>query len=412
MKAIINPYIIEDRWQEEYFPGMSLCALPLAGKPHAEHLIDLCSMLKIDGVLILDYNYDLEFGKDLQKGQRWPLTLEYEGAGVTASESKMIAQHRKFLGDDDVLFFLGSILPMPSSVEEILEKMEPAESTLTDGVYLWRNGQLLRSLAPLKVIDSIRCYYDMNFELMRTPGIYVLPGYSAENSVFLGMNVTIMSNVDITPPVMLCDDCCLEQGCQLNDGVIVGKNVLVDQETMLRHSIILDHTYVGMKMELEGKIVCAGRIIDPVNEVHMDMDDLGIAADTRHFEKWDWLRGFEYMVALVLAIVFAVPYLMYLPFSHWLKDRLWKYKLSLDRYPKLLLTLVGRGRLVKSQATPKLPYAFCASDLFSLLRAPWQQKLDDTYYEHHRSVYLIIKIVIKGLIYRSFINVIPGPDSW
>lgn len=413
MRAILSPYSSEDGWQAEFFQEKSLCALPIAGKPYAEHLIDLCSLMGVDGVLIRDYNYDLEFGKEVMAGHRWPLEVNYQGAALSRSAMKMNAQHKAFLGGDDVVILNGSILPMPSSAHELLNDMEPMEDdTLGDGVYLLRKGKLWRSKAPVKVLHSVKDYFDINFELMETPGVYVLPGYSAENSVYMGMNVAIMSEVDIKPPVMLCDDCCVEYGCKLSDGVIVGRNVMIDRETDVRHSVIVDHTYVGMKMELKNKIVASGRIIDPYTEVFLDMEDLGIAADIRHYERWDWLLVFEYMLACVLAVAYAVPFLLYLPFSHWLKDRLWTYKLSLDRYPKILLTLVGKGRLIKSQSAPQLPYAFCSSDLFSLLRASWQQKLDDTYYEHHRSMYLICKIIIKGLIYRSFINVIPGPDSW
>ena len=48
MNAIIAPYTAGFEWCDEFFPEKSLCSMPLAGKPLAEHLLDLCaSILKL-----------------------------------------------------------------------------------------------------------------------------------------------------------------------------------------------------------------------------------------------------------------------------------------------------------------------------------------------------------------------------
>ena len=58
MKAIINPYNHTLRWCEEFFPDRSIGSLPVAGQEFAEYQIDSVSILGVDEITLLDYNYD------------------------------------------------------------------------------------------------------------------------------------------------------------------------------------------------------------------------------------------------------------------------------------------------------------------------------------------------------------------
>ena len=58
MKAIINLFCERDSWFHEFFSFRSPITLPITGKPLAHHLMDFCSNLQIEKVLLLDYCYD------------------------------------------------------------------------------------------------------------------------------------------------------------------------------------------------------------------------------------------------------------------------------------------------------------------------------------------------------------------
>lgn len=121
-------------------------------------------------------------------------------------------------------------------------------------------------------------YFELNFQLLNTPRNQVLPGYRAENGVHTGMNVVIMPGCEIKPPVVLGDNICLERDCRLEGGVVIGHDVIIDSGNVLRRCVVFDHTYIGKNMEFSDKIVASGRIIDPVSEVSVDLEEAGISS--------------------------------------------------------------------------------------------------------------------------------------
>lgn len=408
MKTIIVPYVKEQSWCEEFFPTQSLCSLPMAGKPIAEYLVDCCSELKIKDILVLDYNYIKELDNKLLHGEPWTIHLEYTGASMFASTANLIQRNKSFVADDDVLIFWGSFMPNCNSFDDIISNMKecPSNESHDDGIYLWKNGKLFKSDIQIYSINSLLEYFQLNFTILEHPGCFVLNGYSAENNVYTGMNVAIMRDVEIKAPIMLSDDVCLEEGCFLADGVILGNNVMVDRGTAICHSLVLNHTFVGRDMIIENKIVSAERIIDPIENVYMDQDDMGIAMDMHNVDAFDWYTPYQWCLALLLVIIFLIPYLIYLPFSPFLKKTLWAYKFSTDRYPKCLSVLFNKAKLIRFANTDN-NFVFRPSDASTLSMTPEQMELDDIFFKHHRSPYQVLRIVIKGLINRSFATNVP-----
>ena len=406
MKAIINPYNHSLKWCEEFFPGRSLCTLPVAGKSFAEFQIDAISTLGVEEVLLLDYNFDSALRRKLGRGERWSLALQYLGSGIRRDPRRLINEHHEFAGDDDLLLVMGPILPEFEGLEALVGQMEEAQfdDKRRDGIYLRRGGVVYYCPTAHRSMRTLREYFELNFQLLHSPRKHVLPGYRVENGVHTGMNVVIMPGCEITPPVVLCDNVCLERDCHLEQGVVIGSDVIIDSGNVLCHSVIFDHTYIGKNMEFVDKIIASGRIIDPISGVAVDLEESGISSILDDgMRSIDWTGIFEYWLSLFLVLVLLPLFLLTLPLQFTLGHSLWRRKCSFDRYPELWKVVLRHGHLIR-RGRRNEPYVFCFSDSFSMRRDPLQQKLDDRYYAHHRNPPLLLKTVVKAFINRMFIT--------
>ena len=244
MKAIIIPYSDQSKceWVGEFFPGRSIAALPVCGKPILEYQLDECARKGVTEVLVLDWGYDVALANRLGDGARWGLKLTYTGSSAVGACESEIGRHAGFVGQSDVSFV--------------------RENSV--------GGRL---------IDSLETYFEANFDVLRNPGDLVLPGYSAEAGVYAGMNVVIKPSVEIAAPVAMGDNVHLERGVRISDGVVLGEGVVVSRQTRISRSVIFDGTYLGPNMEVAGKIVVGRRVIDPASGAFVDLVDAGLSSD-------------------------------------------------------------------------------------------------------------------------------------
>lgn len=405
MNAMIFPYADENPVFEELFPDRSLCALPLAGKMAAEHWLDLCSLLRIGRVSVQDYSFDDLCRKALGDGERWSLKLQYTGSPLHRNLAGILEQHAGFLYSGPALVAVGAIFPDIAEPAELLEAAETVDAPehLLEGIFLWDGIRFRRSAARVHRFGTLREYFELNFKMLSAPGPYGLPGYSAEKGVRTGMNVSIMPECSITPPVMLCDNIELGRRCVLSGGVIVGRYAIVDRDTRLHRSIVMDHTFVGRGMEFDRKIVSACRIIDPDSGAYADLDD-GITTGTELYSGFDWLCAVEYLLALFFAVALAAPYLLCRIFFLFFRSPLWEYKLSLDRYPKFWRVLAGKCRLIRLPKCDGVPGVFRAAEGLSGIPTPEQIEIDDLFFQHNRTLHLTLSVVFKAFIRRCFVN--------
>ena len=406
MKILFSPYTENFEWLEEFFPERSLCSLPITGKPYAEHAADFAAMLGADGLLILDYTPDSAYRKRLERtSSNYPLDISYAASSLSADVLRLKSRNSAFFGTDDVLVVFGAVLPLVKSAADVLKHMEeisaPVPEDFTqDGIYLFKDGRAFRFGGKMLKMDSIRAYFDANFEILENRFCYVPAGYSAQNGVYAGMNVEIKQNAQIDAPVMLGDNICIEHGCTLAGGVIVCDGSLIDAETLLEHSIVMCDTFVGSKMEFKNKIISMGRIIDAIRGVYIDQKDAGISSDmkSRRLDKYVFV---EWILMAFFGVAGFVPWL----FASLLlrKNRVWQLKLSLDRYPKLWRSLLRGGRMIRRNTADK-NYVLCASDGYCMNASPERQNIDDLYYLHHISLRMILRIVAKSIILRGLPN--------
>lgn len=403
MNAIIAPYTAGFEWCDEFFPEKSLCSMPLAGKPLAEHLLDLCTVFGAERALVLDYNLDLAFRRRLESQEhRWPLQISYEGASLCPDVQALAGRNAAFIGESETLIFRGPILPQTGTLAEIFAHLEdciPGQSS-ADGLFLYSRGSLKRYTGHLRRISSLKEYFDLNFSLLASPAPYTLPGYSAENGVYTGMNVSIKQNCSIEPPVMLSDNIRLERDCTLRNGVIIGEDSLIDRGTVLEHTIVLDDTYVGYEMEFKDKIVSGGRIIDVENDIYVDQEEIGVSSKMKTLRGLDFTALTERILLLFLALLLLVPYLVLALFGKHFRESVWGRKFSMDRYPKIWDALLHRGLLVRRSARDR-HYVFCASDAWSVAASPEQQTIDDLYFSHHATIPAVLRITFAGFLLRG-----------
>ena len=410
MKAVLYIGPQRDEWSLEFFPRKSPGELQIAGKSWVRHAVDLCSLLGAADVYIADFFFRKELPGRLGDGSFWSLRLHCLAAFPCARPDELLTPFREEIPvSDDLLIFWNPVLPdVPDArlVTEHLREVDPVPPVLPDGIYLLRKGKLYACECPLFRLDTLKHYFDLNFRLLKHPGIYNLPGYATVDGCSIGMDVIIMLNCDLEKPVLISDNVCLERGVRLRNGVIIGQDVLIDEKSELDHSIILNHTYVGKNMSLRNKIVDGNRVIDVESETLVELEDRFLTGSTRDHDggRYAWT---EYLVALGLVVVLLPMYLLTALFRKVLT------KLAFCRfvyriYPKCVLVLRGRARLVR-YGQFEHEYAFRYADMWPLHQDEERKAMDDIYFFYHRTVGNIVKVAVLSLLKRFFM--VQPPDG-
>jgi NDP-sugar pyrophosphorylase family protein len=408
MKGLLNINISDSSWADDFFPECSLYTLPVAGKPLGEYYLDLCSKLGLRSVRIVDFNFDLRWSEKLQEMNQWPLEIDYRGGQYCDDLRKLLPRHQKCFGKDDATVIISGFVFVHYDIRTITSfsfATVQDDDLSSEGVFIVRNGKICRLSLPITPINSILDYFKLNFQVLHQGACYTLPGYKIEDGVFTGMNDVILPTVEISPPVLLGDNVLLQRGCQLVGDVIIGQNVIVDRDCLLKSCIVFDHSYISEGMELVNKIVGFQRIIDPFTEAYILIEDDCFVSDMRNLLQLDASFLFDYLLALLL-VVLMTPFYLLAQVWHRLFGRHGRlfYKLSLNRYLRLLKVLRLKYPLVGNSCSPGKTSAFSYSDSFSLSRSFVQRELDDSYFRLHNTFYMRFSIVVKALINRLFVT--------
>jgi hypothetical protein len=170
---------------------------------------------------------------------------------------------------------------------------------------------------------------------------------------------------------------------------------------VVEHSIILDRTYTAGNLEIKNKIVTPGRIIDPYTGGVLERNSFSYAfSPIQNRSAWI-LRLWEHFIALMLAVLGLIPYLLILPYYLTHKKSHWCWKLSMDRYPGYWAVLFFRKELVKSHPANE-HYVFQMGECYALQNTPAQRRIYDYYYHYHCSCFLVLQVVLRSLGKRGF----------
>ena len=297
------------------------------------------------------------------------------------------------------------------------------------------------------VIKSIGDYYDLNMKMVAGEfSRYVTAGFSGNEGSSIGFNVRTPPSSHLKAPILIGDDCRFGAMTTVGPNAVVANHVIVDTFSELSDCLILDDTYIGRNLEIRKKIVSGNRIIDPSDGTVIQIDDSWLVAQNRPDMRTEDLVRYVILwcVALVIATVQVVPFLLLLPLirmagiAKFSKQQFhdphtgyislpvfWKLKdrksvlyrvfraFSLDRFPRILLALRGRlflcgqppmrhpqdDQIIK-QLPQYYPGAFCYQD-YNLDSDPLT---DSLWYAHIRSLFEDLKILIKALVSR-FVSV-------
>ena len=247
-----------DDWVSRYFLEYSALSLPLAGKPVVEHQLDWCAREGVENVIVLDGAYDRRLAPELGDGSRWGLKLSYERAPGGVGEAELVGHYKEFLN---------------------VSGADGGKSLVIRGAEIVYLGERTR-------ITSLRDYFDLSLRLVGNPAECVLPGYSSDHGVILGMNVQLRMGCVVTPPVLLDDNVLIDYECQLNGFVIVGEGCILDRKSHLHRAIVFPRTYIARDVEIEDKIVVGARIIDPISGACVNLADDVLSSDLRGRRRW------------------------------------------------------------------------------------------------------------------------------
>jgi acetyltransferase-like isoleucine patch superfamily enzyme len=400
MKSLlINPYSQQQEWCKDYFPDRSLGMMPIAGRCAAEYFIDLALRCKAQSLLLLGPTYNEHLAEHLYEYQHGELSLDYRKGGGHDTVSHLLEIYKNEC-QDDCLILHGMLMPKAYTLEELQDSFVPCEDDgADDGIYYFKAGKLLKSNIEFYHINSLQSYFEVNFQVLNDD-FYNLPGYSITDNVHTGTNVVMKNDCSLAGPLVLGDNTFVESGSVISDAII-GERSLVDKACIIKHSIIFDRTYAAGNLEIKNKIVTPGRIIDPYSGGVLERNSFSYAfSPVQNRSAWI-LRLWEHFIALILALLFAVPYLLILPFYLMHKKSHWCWKLSMDRYPGYWAVLFFRKELVKSHPANE-HYVFQMGEIYGLQNTPEQRRIYDYYYHYHCSCFLVLQVVLRSLGKRGF----------
>ena len=396
---LINPYSQMQEWCKDYFPDRSLGMMPVAGRCAAEYFIDLALRCEAESLLLLGPTYNEHLAEHLLEYQQGALALDYRKGGGSGTCRQLIEKYAKECGED-CLILHGMILPKIHTLDELEKSFSPCgDDGAKDGIYYYKEGVLYRSSIDFYLIDSLESYFNVNFEVLNDE-FYNVPGYSITDNVHTGTSVVIKNDCTLSGPLVLGDNTFIESQAAVSDAIL-GERSLIDKASVVEHAIIFDRTYVAGKLEIKNKIVTPGRIIDPATGGVLERNSFSYAfSPVQNRSAWI-LRLWEHFIALVLALVLAIPYLILLPFYLLHKNSHWCWKLSMDRYPGFWAVLFFRKELVKSHPANEA-FVFQMGEIYGLQNTPEQRRIYDYYYHYHCSCFLVLQVVLRSLGKRGF----------
>lgn len=268
MKGLIIVKEERCRWLRELVPVNHPAMISLCNKPLLEYMLEfviLCGAEKVRFIFdtpaerIEDY-----FGT----GSRWGVEISYGAIREQDQLQDTLSKNSGFCAGAPLLimdgfFFTG--FNKNSNYSDLLEKDDGIrELSCTTGEIRYRledgpptilkpTEELDLSIHP---IDKIGDIFNLSMSILSEEATkYVLPGYSNEEGVFIGRNVTIPKTAKISTPVLLGNNVQLGKNSEIGPGAVIGNNVIVDSGSHISRAIILDNTYIGSDLTFKEKIV-------------------------------------------------------------------------------------------------------------------------------------------------------------
>ena len=458
LKALLFCPVRGNVWLKRYFPNHPVYLLPFANKPAIEYALDYCFLSGIREVRIISDEESSVLRAQYRGGELLGMEITYGGTSPNRSLKQVVQQNRAFCRGSGLLVLSGLFLPEYDKQNPRPLNVGSGEMrgcSYGDGSTAWyligqdRLNDLpadwpgFRDDAPVcgAPVLNIGDYYRHNMRLAGSDiEKYNLPGFSEGRNSFVGRDVLIPRAARVKPPVILGNGIEFGRGVFAGPNIIVGDNCMIDDGTTVRNSIILGNTYIGRNLEIEGKICCGNRIIDPESGFSINIANESVASSMEQ-DEYIGCPLYQRLLAFLLLLLQTIPYVLLRPFLEFhatlaeclmadggkrtlalhgyvlprgsVAGRLFR-RLSLDKYHFLPFAIAGKLRLVGNcllesternmQFVSDLPgYApgvFSYSEYLGHENEPFQLELDEQYYAHVMDCWFNIKI-LTGILRRN-----------
>lgn len=439
MIAVFKLSTPSDSWLTTYFNSFSPYLLPILGKPLIEFYIDYCSLCGVTQILLIQEDFYQDINYFVKDGSKWGIEIK-KGLGTVSDTFEKIVETNKLSSQTEVLFFEDFFFPLYNkSTKRTLSPQEISQLKKIHLISIQNNSQL--PYCEEIIIDSILRYYNLNMELLtQYTNQLMMKGYGAEAGVFMGMNDVIARRTELLPPFIIGDNVQINSDVQIGKNTIIGDTCIIDHGSVLTDTIIFNKTYVGFDLNLSKKIVYENNIIDPINNVFVQLQQNIISKLEGNLVS-QWGRQIIVSTLSAFCILFMMfPFLLFkltgLPKHKWITYRksngspcskqipiyeenlrlknAWFFRLSLDKFHLLFHAMCGKIYLIgdtlwdhENQARLLAKYrdyhpgAFSYSDSISTSDEA-ERIISDHYYKHNRSLKTDTLLIFKAFFRRLF----------
>ena len=299
--VLIVPSTRELDWVQDVLPGTSPAELPVAGRRVIDYAIERAQKFGIMFTEVLDWHFSQALADEFADMTRTGCPVCYlKGEGQVPKGLRDIEGYSSPLTsviNDGLVVVWGIALSGHTPEDVSLEPMSDEECADTPaGVYRREGGRWMRVVPHGMVIRNIKAWHQLNFMVLRHPEMFTIPGYSSEKGVHLGSNVILEHGTSVKPPVLLLDNSWCGRNVRLEGNVVVESGSFVSEGARLRNTVVGRETFIGLGLDLDGKIVIGRRVIDAETGTWVDLEEPGLARRIPTGlgwmrQLWHFLRG-------------------------------------------------------------------------------------------------------------------------
>jgi NDP-sugar pyrophosphorylase family protein len=462
MKCLILCYASPYQWLTRYLSTPHVYLTHVLNKPWLAYYLDFCKSIGVNEALILQSLPSAPARKLFQGGEKWGLKIAYGFLNEKHDLKNILSLNHKFYSKHSLLIISGLqfiLFDQNKQLKNIFNKTNSHICYAPNQEYLAFIKKMdlkmlpnlpikQKTLFPSYSIQNIKEYFQLNMNILNHHAHKInLPGYNDKIGQQYGAHIQKNSSCHLKKPYLLGNQLVLHHDVQLGPQAIIGHNVIIDAGTKIQHSLIYAHSYVGKNLNIENKIVCQNRLIDPYSDSYLDIRENFILSKikTNIFSKAIY-KFFTFSSALLLSLFLIIPFLLISFLSKLCMQKVFSFRtIYLDKNSKTKnilalnkhnffyklfrrfcsdkfiflkefylgnFALVGYSPLttnptnlwkIKELGYQK-PGVFNYSDQFNFHLSTDQIFLNDLYYAQNKSMFLDITIILKKLIYSLLLN--------
>ena len=295
------PATRELEWVQEVLPGTSPAELPVAGRRAIDYAMERAQRQGVMFTEVLDWRFSQMLADEFEDMTRTGFAVFYmKGEGPVPRGLRDIEGYSSPLTSDiadGLVVVWGVALSMHTAEDVSLEPISDEECADTPaGIYRRKDGRWMRVVPHGLVLRNIKAWHAINFSVLHNPEAFTLPGYSSERDVHIGRNVVLEHGTSVKPPVLLQNNTWFARNVVLDGYVVVDSGSYVSEGARLRRTVVCRDTFIGLGLDLDGKIVVGRRVIDADTGTWVDLEEPGLArqipAGLGWVRKlWRFLRG-------------------------------------------------------------------------------------------------------------------------